>query len=227
LRNRPYSPAEFEGLAADYITAMQTIQPHGPYYFGGMCEGARIAFDMARILESRGEEVALLAIFDTWVLENSQIRSLWKLDYYGARVRRFWRRSRRDKLTMLRQWFHHRSTQLPPRPWAATYWPGKNFIPPRVRADISLFRLPRQPYFYVRDPEMGWGSRTNGKVDIHVLAVQPKRHNLLFREPWVTELARHLGNCLDGAVADEQDDLMLSSPDELSQTVVCQSDENF
>jgi thioesterase domain-containing protein/acyl carrier protein len=224
VRNRPYTPAEFEALAADYIAAMKTVQPQGPYFLGGMCEGARIAFDMARLLEARGEEVAVLAIFDTWVLENSQIRALWKLDYYGARVKWFWQRSRRDKLALIRRWFQRRSTQRAPRPWATTYWPGKNFIPGKIRADVSLLKLPKQPYFYVRDPEMGWGSRTTGKVNVHSVPVKAKRHNLLFREPCVRELARQLRSCLQSAVAGQEFELMLSSTDRFSQTVICQAD---
>jgi hypothetical protein len=92
-----------------------------------------------------------------------------------------------------------------------------------------LFRLPKQPYYYVRDPEMGWGLRTLGKVDIHVLSVQLERHNLLFREPRVGELASRLRNCLDRAVAKEQysDNFVLSSPEKLAQAVTFQTDQNL
>ena len=39
-------------------------------------------------LEAQGEEVGLFAIFDTWVLQHSQRRWLWKIHYYGQRLRR-------------------------------------------------------------------------------------------------------------------------------------------
>jgi len=82
MRDRPYTSREFEQLADEYIQALRRVQPHGPYYLGGMCEGARIAFDIARILDAQGEKVAFLGIFDTWVVENSQRRFLWYLHYY-------------------------------------------------------------------------------------------------------------------------------------------------
>src|SRR4029077_518019 len=47
LKGRPYSSEEFENLANQYVDAMKKVQPLGPYYLGGMCGGARIAFEMA------------------------------------------------------------------------------------------------------------------------------------------------------------------------------------
>src|SRR5437868_4316833 len=69
---RPYTPAEMDSLANHYISAMRAVQPEGPYFFGGMCDGAHLALRMAHKLEQRGQKVGMLAIFDTWVLEHSQ-----------------------------------------------------------------------------------------------------------------------------------------------------------
>ena len=55
-----------ESLAALYVDAIRTVQPAGPYRLGGWSLGGTIAFEMARQLRSRGEEVALLALFDSW-----------------------------------------------------------------------------------------------------------------------------------------------------------------
>ncbi|WP_170191087.1 amino acid adenylation domain-containing protein, partial [Geitlerinema sp. P-1104] len=52
-------------LAAIYIQDIQTIQPHGPYYFLGVSIGGRVAFEMAYQLEKQGEDVALLGLLDT------------------------------------------------------------------------------------------------------------------------------------------------------------------
>jgi thioesterase domain-containing protein len=47
------------------------VQPHGPYYLGGYCFGAIVAFDMAQRLREDGEEVAILVTMNgpspTWV----------------------------------------------------------------------------------------------------------------------------------------------------------------
>lgn len=51
-------------MAAFYINEIKRIQAHGPYLLGGASLGGTIALDMARQLESRGEQVALLIMFD-------------------------------------------------------------------------------------------------------------------------------------------------------------------
>jgi amino acid adenylation domain-containing protein len=59
----PY--ASIEEMAADYIEAVRARQPAGPYHIGGLSFGGVVAFEMAQQLRRRGEEVALLALFDT------------------------------------------------------------------------------------------------------------------------------------------------------------------
>jgi amino acid adenylation domain-containing protein len=52
-------------MAADYIAAMQAVQPHGPYYLIGECSGGIVAFEIAQQLHARGAEPALLLLMDT------------------------------------------------------------------------------------------------------------------------------------------------------------------
>ena len=54
-----------EAMAADYLEAVRTIQSHGPYLLGGWSMGGLIALEMARQLQAQGEEVRLIALFDT------------------------------------------------------------------------------------------------------------------------------------------------------------------
>ncbi len=53
-------------MAAHYIKEMREVQPQGPYLLGGRSSGGTIAFEMACQLSAAGEEVALLALFDTF-----------------------------------------------------------------------------------------------------------------------------------------------------------------
>jgi amino acid adenylation domain-containing protein len=57
--------ADLEGMAARYVEAVRAVQPAGPYLLGGWSMGGSVAFEMARQLKARGEEVALLALFDS------------------------------------------------------------------------------------------------------------------------------------------------------------------
>jgi thioesterase domain-containing protein len=57
--------ASVPGLAAQFLRDILSIQPSGPYFLGGMCEGGIIALEIALELQAGGREVALLAQFDT------------------------------------------------------------------------------------------------------------------------------------------------------------------
>jgi hypothetical protein len=70
------------------------------------------------------------------------------------------------------------------------YWPGKDFVLPKINARITVFRAPKQYYGYVNDPLMGWGSRTTSTVEIHVVA--GSKHRLLLSEPFVRQIASTL-----------------------------------
>ncbi len=61
--NVEYQP--LEEMAARYLEAVQLRQPEGPYYLGGYCFGGNVAYEMARQLRTKGEEVALVALLDT------------------------------------------------------------------------------------------------------------------------------------------------------------------
>jgi len=50
-------------MAAHYLDEIRTVQPHGPYFIGGYCLGAIVAFEMAQQLLAGGEEIGLLALF--------------------------------------------------------------------------------------------------------------------------------------------------------------------
>jgi thioesterase domain-containing protein len=53
-------------MATHYIKAIQTIQPSGPYYIGGWSLGGAIAFEIAQQLSIAGQEIALLALLDSY-----------------------------------------------------------------------------------------------------------------------------------------------------------------
>lgn len=55
-----------EEIAADYIKEIRSVQPTGPYYLSGLSNGGNIALEMAQQLQAEGEQVALLAMFDTY-----------------------------------------------------------------------------------------------------------------------------------------------------------------
>jgi thioesterase domain-containing protein len=71
------------------------------------------------------------------------------------------------------------------------YFPGKDFKPPTIASDITVFAAPQDWDFYrIRDDRMGWNDRTIGKFDVaHV----PGKHETILREPHVEVLANEIG----------------------------------
>jgi len=53
-----------EAIARLYLEEISQVQPHGPYYLGGYCTGAVVAFEMAQQLRAAGETVACLVLME-------------------------------------------------------------------------------------------------------------------------------------------------------------------
>lgn len=80
--DRPVIGLQMPGLAADapplgdeksleelldqYVEAMRTVQPDGPYHLLGYSLGGRIAQHLAARLQARGEQIALLVVLDAY-----------------------------------------------------------------------------------------------------------------------------------------------------------------
>lgn len=60
-------PESIDALAADYVTRIRAVQPHGPYRLLGWCVGGVIAHAMAVRLQDLGEQVEVLAMLDSFV----------------------------------------------------------------------------------------------------------------------------------------------------------------
>lgn len=190
---RPYTEQEMQSLAVEYVMAMRSVQPKGPYCLGGLCDGAHIGERVVMELEAQGQEVALFAVIDTWVLHNSQRPWLWRVDYFQRRLRDASSRGLAEQLQFYKQAASNRIQRLigklPARTdWEDTYWPQQE-IPISYSAPVLLFKRPKQPYYYVKDPQMGWGARTKTGVEIHEIDFD---HDYLLREPHVRVLGEKI-----------------------------------
>jgi nonribosomal peptide synthetase DhbF len=74
LRQEAALPKSLDEMAADYLNLIRQIQPAGPYNLLGWSFGGLVAHEIATQLQSLGEEVALLALLDSYpaACENSQ-----------------------------------------------------------------------------------------------------------------------------------------------------------
>ena len=63
LDNAPI-PGTIEAMAEDRVKALKAVRPHGPYMVGGYCNGAFVAFEMARQLVAQGDDVPLVIVIE-------------------------------------------------------------------------------------------------------------------------------------------------------------------
>jgi amino acid adenylation domain-containing protein len=205
----PYTQAEYEGLAIEYLKAIREVQPEGPYHFAGMCEGAHIAFEMIRQLEAKGQVVDVLAVLDTWPVENTRNYVIYLAWRQWQRFRRFVAELQRDRSRTLRRLLARLvrprrpifargvksvtpGTAAPPT-HVERYWPGKDFVAPTIGCKIAVLRVKKQRIFRTRDRSLGWRGRAAAGVEIVDV---PGDHVSILREPNVQVVAEKLSSIL-------------------------------
>ena len=198
VRGRPYTEQEMRAMGQEYASAIVSVQPEGPYCLGGLCDGTHIAERVILELEAQSREVGLFAIFDTWTLQYSQRPWLWRLYYYQQRLQEIRRLGPSKQFATFARSVGNKLGKLSGKPqarndWPQAYWP-KDFVPQRFRAPVALFKRPKQPFYYVKDREMGWAARSEGGVEIHEI---PFDHEQLLREPHVRTLGEELAACIE------------------------------
>jgi non-ribosomal peptide synthetase component F/thioesterase domain-containing protein len=210
-----------EDMAALYVQEIRTIQPHGPYHLGGYCLGGTIALEMAQQLTRQGEEVALLALFDT--LNWSKIRpySIWSKTYHQGERFLFHARNVailtfkdkikffQEKIKTLRSrsniWRGRLSKRLSASKsessllaqiWDITDRAAVKYIAKPYSGRITDFR-PVKQYSKYLGPDIYWDNLAGGGYDIITLPVYPAG---MLLEPFVKQLAAELSASMDKAM---------------------------
>jgi thioesterase domain-containing protein/acyl carrier protein len=214
-----------EDMASLYVQNLRAVQPRGPYFLGGYCLGGTIAYEMARQLSAAGEEVALLALFDTmnwckiapisllgrvrhdaerivfhtanFLVLNSSGKLRFLLEKMNAlRVRiPVWR-------GMLLDMFHRRrSTSVSSSLALARIWMANDkacvaYIPKPYSGAVTDFQ-PQKQYHQFRDPGLKWHQLAQKGQRTVVLNVSPAG---MLVEPFVRSLATALRAEMDLAV---------------------------
>ncbi|MCP4690552.1 MAG: non-ribosomal peptide synthetase, partial [Desulfobacterales bacterium] len=216
--------ARIEDLAAHHVGVIKSVQPRGPYTLCGHSLGGHTAFEMARRLQQAGEEVALLAVFDSLAPGEEDGNRFDPTDWdeakwlerlamiigamLGKEIRVTAEALRRlpadEQLPCLNE-------HLKRAGWIA---PGADVA--RVRGLFRVFkanllaryapepaRLPRIVLFQAEDsliqsdkPAWGWRDRADHPVMVHRI---PGDHFTMLAEPNVKHLAEKLTDCMERA----------------------------
>lgn len=203
-----------EEMAVAYLQELRLVQPHGPYYLGGYCLGGTVAYEMAQQLLQAGEQVALVAMLDTYnfirALKSSFLGFIWeKAKFHLGNLThlrpRDMARYLMEKVRIARD--GELANLMTSKP-GSTVEPGVaravNGVEARVQAvndyaadhyeprpypgRLTLFK-PHVNYKFYPDPNMGWGDLALGGLDIVELPFNP--HAMLV-EPYVRQLAAEL-----------------------------------
>jgi len=188
-----------EEMAADYVSEIRTVQPHGPYAIAGECVGGILAYEMARLLESQGEKVDPLIVLDTeqpsktdarrfQAKERSEKRRLFIESRIRVPAREHW-----EKMSLLS--LGQRVSYIAKRIFRRRRAPSENSHAPDERKllahyPVLLMRHPLKPYggrvtllvneaLYATENVLGWDKVPTGGLDFHVL---PGDHLSYIRE---------------------------------------------
>ncbi|MFM2315311.1 MAG: hypothetical protein RLZZ04_4589, partial [Cyanobacteriota bacterium] len=200
-------------LAALYIKEIKTVQPKGPYYFGGLSFGGMVALETAQQLQADGEEVALLALFDTWgpsayTLHARHRRLLTHLSNFSHSVPKylFSRLTKiKQKLSSKDQFVDHQSLknlqtkrerQL--NNVEQTYFQAcQNYVPQSYSGNLAVFKSmqtnARMSAFGDFDRKLGWSELATGEFEMIEI---PGDHLGILQEPNVAILAQELQRCM-------------------------------
>jgi amino acid adenylation domain-containing protein len=186
---------QVEAMAADYLEAVRTIQSHGPYLLGGWSMGGLIALEMARQLHAQGEEVRLVALFDTKapdgeeeMTDDASLLASFAL-HLGLSKEQI--EEAADASVLLE---HAKAASIIPhdmslarlsqqfRVFKANVRAARSYRLNDLPANIALFRATE------RSPGLGWEN-----LEVYDT---PGSHMTMLREPNVSVLAERLAECL-------------------------------
>ena len=214
-----------EDMASDYVKEIQGVQPQGPYLLGGYCLGGTVALEMAQQLHRRGQDVALLALWETYNWANIADESLVDKVYsYIQKIDFHWRNflllNSKEKLTFIQEKANVAKSRR--KVWAGMIasklgnkfdsGDGENlllfnlwhvndkaatiYLPKTYSGRITHFR-PVKEYARYADPKLKWDEIAAGGVETYRLPVYPAG---MLVEPFVQLLAEKMKVCIHKAL---------------------------
>lgn len=63
-----------EEMAANYLLQIKKIQPTGPYLLSGFSYGGNVVFEIARLLETNGDNIQNIIIIDSWAASSKELK---------------------------------------------------------------------------------------------------------------------------------------------------------
>jgi non-ribosomal peptide synthetase component F/thioesterase domain-containing protein/acyl carrier protein len=211
-----------EELAARYIHDIRSLQSHGPYHLSGASFGGLVAYEMATQLVAQGEQVGVVALFDTgnpaYYRNLSFSQSMrFRASYVLERFQRYGKRLLHGETWQLARDLGHslyiRASGLAWNIFQKLYRIRKRPMPGVLRDNVMMFSSVAQAYTpkpypgrvtlfraagrtaeYGNDPALGWEEVVRGEIRIITV---PGDHMTILEEPHVWNLVEQLSACLE------------------------------
>ncbi|MGA2879227.1 MAG: amino acid adenylation domain-containing protein [Bryobacteraceae bacterium] len=176
-----------EDMADRYVEEIRAVQREGPYYLGGYSFGGFVALEIARRLRNLGEEVAYLALIDTFAGKPATKSSL---------VRTFLGLPAREQVSYLSRKIRKKirrtlaGVALPPAVKAvrqACADAERRYQPHVFEGKLSLFLPSRKSLRNSPAEDGGWGQFASDGVVVYEI---PGDHGSIVDEPSAGTLAR-------------------------------------
>ncbi len=217
-QGRPVYLNRIEELAAHYIEEIKTLQPKGPYLLGGLSFGGVIAFEVAQQLILQGEQVALLALFDSYLPgaqkvlpipiykrlshhlnQFLQIGPSYFLEMFKRRMSISY-----GKIALKNDFFRIKNLEYLIRREAYNQGVKKysiNYVPQVYPDRVTLFKATDKDVTSIVEvevePGLGWTKLAAGGLEIHEI---PGDHHGILKEPNVQLLAEKLRLSIDKGI---------------------------
>ena len=200
-----------EAMAASYVKEISKIQPRGPYYLGGVCIGGVLAYEIAQQLQARGEEVALVALIDSFLpgkLQYQHARRNW-IEYLDGHVGEMLRRPLWKSLTYFCRWAKNGGVLLAralgfrdnsslaeaTRQIAEAHIKAANTYQPKPYVGkLIQFMCSDGPHRSYEDRRLAWSVLVRGGFEVRIV---PGDHLSMVVEPNVAVLSEQLEAALD------------------------------
>jgi thioesterase domain-containing protein len=212
-----------EQLALTFLEQLRKVQAHGPYQLCGYSKAGLVAYEMARLLDSQGENVSFLALFDTWHPGYEQhltktelvrfriLHILDRLEKYGRNLLRgkfsaavsvarkgIAKRIKLAAWRLVRRFFGTPDQPIPEgMRQAEAIVVLKSFVPKPYPKRFMLIRTDDPLERKLRDQTLGWHACATEGVQVHFVHGD-QDHGTMMNKPHVGAVIDKIMPCLAG-----------------------------
>jgi amino acid adenylation domain-containing protein len=216
-------PSSLEGIAEQFVQSIRERRPEGPYMLGGWCAHGLLAFETARQLSARGQEVAQVVLLETanpvrrkqysgWkrTIARAQLKfHLLKFEYgylqqlNSTQTRNYIAGRTAQKIARMRQSLRRalKATKFYPElddpasgnPLDVLYAAAAKYCPRPFGGHVTLIRSTERTFGFGHVLDLGWSELLGNDLEI---CETSGNHYTIYMQPNVDSLAHKMNICL-------------------------------